>query len=102
MIYKNFRLVISFRILLLAATIFLFFYTLTLDYFITPFLIGVLIIFQIILLVRYVDITNRNLASFLESIRFSEFTRSFHIEGMGKSFDELNKAFNEEIGRAHV
>ncbi|MFP4621471.1 MAG: sensor histidine kinase [Bacteroidales bacterium] len=97
MIYKNFRLVVSFRILLLAATIFLFFYTLTLDYFITPFLIGVLIIFQIILLVKYVDITNRNLATFLESIRFSEFNRSFHIEGLGKSFDELNKAFNEVI-----
>ncbi|MBS3808194.1 MAG: ATP-binding protein [Bacteroidales bacterium] len=98
MIYKNFRLVVSFRILLLAATIFLFFYTLTLEYFITPFLIGVLIIFQIILLVRYVDTTNRNLASFLESIRFSEFSRSFHIEGMGDSFEELNKAFNEVIG----
>jgi nitrogen fixation/metabolism regulation signal transduction histidine kinase len=83
---------------LLAATIFLFFYTLELEYFITPFLIGALIIFQIILLVRYVDITNRNLASFLESIRFSEFTRSFHIEGMGDSFEELNKAFNEVIG----
>lgn len=97
MIYKNFRLVVSFRILLLTATIFLFFYTLTLDYFITPFLIGVLIIFQIIALVRYVDITNRNLATFLESIRFSEFSRSFHIEDMGKSFHELNKAFNEVI-----
>ena len=97
MIYKNFRIVISFRILLLAATIFLFFYTLTLDYFITPVLVGVLIIFQIILMIRYVDITNRNLASFLESIRFSEFTRSFHIEGMGESFDELNTACNEVI-----
>jgi nitrogen fixation/metabolism regulation signal transduction histidine kinase len=97
MIFKNFRLVISFRILLLAASIFLFFYTLTLDYLITPFLVGVLIIFQIILLVRYVDSVNRNLASFLESIRFSEFTRSFHIEDMGSSFHELNKAFNDVI-----
>lgn len=90
-------MVVSFRILLLAATIFLFFYTLSLDYFITPVLVGVLIIFQIILLIRYVDITNRNLASFLESIRFSEFTRSFRIEGMGESFDELNNAFNDVI-----
>ena len=97
MIFKNFRLVISFRILLLAASIFLFFYTLTLDYLITPFLVGILIIFQIILLVRYVDSVNRNLASFLESIRFSEFTRSFHIEDMGSSFHELNKAFNDVI-----
>ncbi len=41
--------------------------------------------------------TNRDLASFLESIRFSEFSRSFQIEGMGSSFDELNKAFNDVI-----
>jgi len=44
-----------------------------------------------------VDKTNRDLSSFLESIRFSEFTRSFQIEGMGDSFDELNKAFNDVI-----
>jgi nitrogen fixation/metabolism regulation signal transduction histidine kinase len=97
MVYKNFRFVISLRILLLSATIFLFFYTLTLQYLITPFLVGILIIIQIILLVRYVDTTNRKLASFLESIRFSEFTRTFQFEGAGESFDELNQAFNEVI-----
>ena len=43
------------------------------------------------------DKTNRDLASFLESIRFSEFTRSFQIEGMGNSFNELNRAFNDVI-----
>ena len=48
-------------------------------------------------LIRYVNKTNRDLASFLESIRFSEFSRSFQIEGMGSSFDELNKAFNDVI-----
>ncbi|MBE0653685.1 MAG: ATP-binding protein, partial [Bacteroidales bacterium] len=48
-------------------------------------------------LIRFVDKTNRDLASFLESIRFSEFTRSFQIEGMGNSFNELNKAFNDVI-----
>jgi len=97
MVFRNFRIVATFRILLLTATIFLFFYTLTLDYFITPFLIGLVIIFQIYLLYKFVDKTNRDLASFLESIRFSEFTRSFRIEGMGSSFDELNKAFNDVI-----
>lgn len=97
MVFKNFRLVAIFRILLLTATIFLFFYTLTLEYFITPFLIGLIIIFQIYLIFKYLDKTNRDLASFLESIRFSEFTRSFKIEGMGSSFDELNQAFNDVI-----
>ncbi len=97
MVFRNFRIVAAFRILLLTATIFLFFYTLTLDYFITPFLIGLVIVFQIYLLYKFVDKTNRDLSSFLESIRFSEFTRSFRIEGMGSSFDELNKAFNDVI-----
>jgi signal transduction histidine kinase len=97
MVFKNFRFVAIFRILLLTATIFLFFYTITLDLFIAPFLVGLIIIFQIYLLFKYIDKTNRDLAGFLESIRFAEFTRSFKIEGLGSSFDELNKAFNDVI-----
>jgi two-component system nitrogen regulation sensor histidine kinase NtrY len=97
MVYKNFRIVTFFRILLLSATIFLFFYTFTTQYHITSILVGCLILYQIYSLIRYVDKTNRDLASFLESIRFSEFTRSFQNEGMGSSFDTLNKAFNNVI-----
>lgn len=86
------------RILLLSASIWLFFFT----YFegdmnVTPILVVVLTILQVFSLIRYVDRTNRDLTSFLESIRFSEFTRSFQIEGMGSSFDELNRAFNDVI-----
>ena len=95
--FKNFRINLIIRILLLAGTIFLFFYSFSTNYFITPIIIGVIIIFQISSIIRYLDKTNRELTSFLESIRFSEFTRSFQIEGMGASFDELNKAFNEVI-----
>ncbi len=85
------------RILLLAASIFLFFRSLEFDLRVTPILVGIIILFQIYSLIRYVDRTNRDLTSFLESIRFSEFTRSFQIEGMGSSFDELNQAFNDVI-----
>ncbi len=63
----------------------------------TPILVAILAILQVFSLIRYVDRTNRDLTSFLESIRFSEFTRSFQIEGMGSSFDELNRAFNDVI-----
>jgi hypothetical protein len=41
---------------------------------------------QILWLFRYTDRTNRELAGFLESIRYAEFNRSFRIEGMGESF----------------
>ena len=96
MIYRNFRVNVIIRIILITITIFLLFYTWK-EFFITPVLIGVFIVIQLYALFKYVDKTNRDLASFLESIRFSEFTRSFQIEGMGSSFDELNKAFNDVI-----
>jgi two-component system, NtrC family, nitrogen regulation sensor histidine kinase NtrY len=93
--FKNYRLNIIFRVILLAATIYLLFYTLRSNYFIAPVIVAVLVIFEIASVIRYLDRTNRELTSFLESIRFSEFTRSFQIESMGGTFNELNKAFNE-------
>jgi two-component system nitrogen regulation sensor histidine kinase NtrY len=97
MIFKNFRINIIVRILLLAASVFLFFYALNTDFRVVPILIGIVIVFLVFSIIRYVDRTNRDLTSFLESIRFSEFTRSFQIEGMGSSFNELNRAFNDVI-----
>ncbi len=98
MIYRNFRFVTIVRILLITASIFLFVYSiLNFDYHITPVLIGLVIIIQIILLFKYVDKVNRDLTSFLESIRFSEFTLNFQTKGLGSSFDNLNKAFNDVI-----
>ncbi len=98
MVYKNFRIVTLIRILLLTASIFLFVFTiLHYSYHITPVLIGIMIILQIVLLHKYVDKVNRDLTTFLESIRFSEFTLNFQTRGLGSSFDELNKAFNDVI-----
>ena len=98
MSFKNFRFNLTVRILVLAVTMFLvFYYFIKSEYFIAPVIISLTIVFQVASLIRYVDKTNRELTSFLESIRFSEFTRTFHIEGMGSSFVDLNKAFNEVI-----
>jgi len=97
MVYKNFRINITIRIILFAITVILFFYFLQSSTYITPLFISLVILLQIYSLIRYVDKTNRDLASFLESIRFSEFTRNFQVEGMGSSFNELNKAFNDVI-----
>jgi len=97
MVFKNYRINIIFRVILLAACIFVFFYTLQKEKYITPVITAVLILFQVVSLIRFLDKTNRELTSFLESIRFSEFSRSFNMEGMGGTFDELNKAFNEVI-----
>jgi len=97
MVFKNFRLNAGLRILLLIVTIFLLLFALMNNHILTTVLLGVFTAYQIFSLYQFVDKTNRHLTSFLESIRFSEFTRSFNVEGMGASFDQLNKAFNDVI-----
>ncbi len=96
MIYKNFRLNIIVRILLLTASIFIFLFILMNKiYYIIPIFFVLLIVFQVIHLIYYVDRTNREVTNFLESIRFSDFSRNFQSNNLGASFDELKKAFNE-------
>jgi nitrogen fixation/metabolism regulation signal transduction histidine kinase len=95
MVFKQFRFNIVLRVLLLTSTCLALFITLNSTFTFTPILVAGLIIYQVWSLIRYVDRTNRELASFLESIRYSEFTRSFQISDRSSSFDELNTAFND-------
>ena len=95
MVFKQFRFNIVLRVLLLTATCLALFITVNSAFTFTPILVAGLIIYQVWSLIRYVDRTNRELAGFLESIRYSEFTRTFQISDAGTSFDELNTAFND-------
>lgn len=95
--FKNFRLNIVFRVLLIVIGVFVFYYSFSTNYVFTPVIIGGVIVYLVVSLIRYIDKTNRELANFLESIRFSEFTRTFNMEAMGSSFTELSDAFNEVI-----
>lgn len=95
--FSNFRLNIILRVVILTASIFLFYLTFRTNYFFAPVAIIVLILFQIYALIKYVDKTNHELTTFLESLRFSEFTRTFQMDEMGSSFVGLGKAFNAVI-----
>lgn len=95
MVYKQFRYNVIFRVLLLTATCLVLFLSLNSNYTFTPVLVIGLIVYQVWALIRYVDRTNRELANFLESIRYSEFTRSFHFKDSGSSFEALNEAFSD-------
>jgi two-component system nitrogen regulation sensor histidine kinase NtrY len=48
-------------------------------------------------MIFYVDRTNRILNNFLESIRYSDFTRTFQVESRDSSFEKLKRSFNEVI-----
>lgn len=95
---KNFRFGVILRIGFLFGTIalwvFLFFRT---EYYVSITILGVVILFQTVQLIHYVEKTNDKLTRFLESIRYSDFSQSFPDHGMGESFKELNNAFTKVI-----
>ncbi len=98
MVFKTFVLNVIFRVLLLSLTIITFFYLVfKTEYYTSCCLIGGLLALQIVFMIKYVARTNRYVTSFLEAIKYSEFTRSFEVEGLGTSFDKMNLAFNSVI-----
>jgi two-component system nitrogen regulation sensor histidine kinase NtrY len=98
MVFSRFRIVITVRVVLLALTVILLFLLLELPrYRFSALLIGLLIILEIILLIRYVERTNRKLTRFFESIRYADFSSSFSDPGLGKSFENLSREFNQVI-----
>lgn len=98
MVYRNFKINIVVRIILIIVMIMAVFISIyRFGFHVTPILLGVLIIFQILNLIKYVQKTNRYLTSFLESIRYADFSRSFKLEGLGTAYDEMRDAFNDVI-----
>jgi len=98
MVYKNFRIHIIVRIVLITLNILMIFTAIfNMNFNVTPILLAILLVFQIIDLTKYVQKTNQYLTNFLESIRYSDFSRSFKIEGLGTAYDELKEAFNDVI-----
>ena len=98
MVYKNFKLNCFVRIILIAITMLLtFFSVFNLGFSVTPILLGLITILQISSMLQYIQKTNRYLTTFLESIRYSDFSRSFKIEGLGSAYNGLKTAFNHVI-----
>lgn len=61
-------------------------------------LTGLVILGQFVELYRFSSQTNRKLTRFLESVKYSDFISGFaHDNKLGKSFRELNTAFNEVL-----
>jgi nitrogen fixation/metabolism regulation signal transduction histidine kinase len=102
MIFKHFRFICTTRIVLIAATVFLFFiFIFRTSLYAVTFITGLLIIVQIYSLIQYVEKTNKDLNRFFEAIRFEDFSQTFSISGLGTSFNELKSAFNDVLQKLH-
>ena len=83
---------------MLCLSAFLLIYLLTATSFIaTPFIVALLIVAQIYSLIHFVQKTNRDVARFFDSIRYSDFSQSFRSNVKGSSFEDLNHAFADVI-----
>ena len=96
--FNRFRISVSIRVIILLVSVLLFFYLINqLRYNVSTIILGVFIILQVILLIRYVERTNLKLSKFLSSIRHADFSSSFSDQGLGKTFEGLSEEFNKVI-----
>lgn len=98
--FKNFRLRCLGQVLLLCLTLFVFFYLLfATSSYASLTVVGVIFVFQVVSLIRFVEKSNRQVTRFLESIEYFDFSQSFTSGLKGSSFDELNAVFNRVLTR---
>ncbi len=94
--FKNFKVKVAIRILLLMVFILLLFYfILNTVFYITMFILGVVIILIFVDLITYVDQTNQDFTAFLMGIKYEDFSATYSGHHKGKSFGELYDAFNQ-------
>ncbi|MBJ6118081.1 ATP-binding protein [Pontibacter sp. BT310] len=103
MSFKNYRLQLLLRILLLTASI----YALAIvgvDQEYRGTFIGLLtfIVAQILLLIYYHERTNRQFLRFLNSIKYDDFTEQFHVTGEGKVQSQLAHGLNDVMQKFRV
>ncbi len=99
MITQDFRFRVGFRVVLLGLTVALFIFMIGRpNTVLAGGLVFLIIIGQLTELYRFISITNRKLTRFLESVRYSDFISSFTTDNrLGRSFKDLNIAFNEVL-----
>ncbi len=102
---KNFYVRLIIRILLFSITTIGFSFYLVKEYYFLSGLFLILMTFQVINLIRFINHTNRKIAYFFESIKNEDFTLRFPEQVHVKSFNELNKSLNmlnEKIQEVHL
>ncbi len=94
--FSTFRIGIIIRIIIISLTAFLFVYLVSFNAkYVSAVIVAIAILFEISELFHFTTVTNKKITRFLESIRYSDFSSSFTYDNkLGKSFKELNTAFN--------
>ena len=99
MAFNDFRFRVAFRVVLIGISMALLIFMVSRPNMIfAAGLTAFVIIGQLVELYRFSSQTNRKLTRFLESVKYSDFISGFTSDNkLGKSFRELNAAFNEVL-----
>jgi two-component system nitrogen regulation sensor histidine kinase NtrY len=99
MAFNDFRFRVAFRVVLVGISMALMVYMVSRPNMIfAAGLTGIIIVLQLLELYRFSAQTNRKLTRFLESVKYSDFISGFNTDNrLGKSFRDLNVAFNEVL-----
>ena len=94
--YRRFAIVLVILQLLLALTLFILMWTILGTHMvITSINLAVLAILEIIYLIHYINLTNRDLARFFDAFRFQDGTVSFAVPEKQKKFSALYRSFEQ-------
>jgi serine phosphatase RsbU (regulator of sigma subunit) len=92
---NRFRMIVVGRVLLLGASIYLFFLLSPKpEFVVTKIMVVMLVIYQLFRLILFMEKTNRELNRFFESIQNDDFTQTFLTGNMGDSFAQLKQSFD--------
>ncbi len=93
---KSFRVNITFRILTLITLVLALVYCVAkTEFYITMFILFVVLVLAVVDMVRYVDHSNRDFTAFLLGIKYDDFSATYSGHHKGKSFGEMYDAFND-------
>ena len=97
--FKDFRSKVAVRVILIGLSTFLLVFMVGRQNMIfAAGLMGLALISQLAEMYYFISLTNRKLTRFLESIKYQDFISGFTTDNkLGKSFKDLNVAFNEVL-----
>lgn len=98
--FKQFSVLVSIRIGLLALILFVLALTIVGGHYpVAAFLLSLFVILQTVEVIRFVRKTNNDLQRFLDSARYADFSQRFSAQVTGSGFEELNQVFSDILQR---
>ena len=102
MVYRNFRINVVIRLVLIVLLLgFFSFYLFVSSNYIRSIYLGIFILLLLIELFWYIDKRNRELTTFLKSLLNDDFSSRFKDAGKGKSFESFYKTMNSITEKFH-